>query len=159
MAKYVLDSKGADVMRLSNDAFLYLTQEEEPLDEDNLLEARQLCEDFPLGFEITSYRYVEDGLVEVVIVPYVEAPEPIIVTPKIKKAPAKKKQDAIRIKESTMSEKELTADFFRHQIDAIYAKRKRLSSDDILWLKNASLWFRQENNTIYLDKIKSLMAS
>lgn len=159
MAKYILDNKGADILRLSNDAFLYLTQEEEPLDEDNLLEAQQLCEDFPFGFEITSHKYVEDGLVEVIIVPYIEEPEPIIVKPKIKKAPAKKKQGTIQIAESTVSEKELTADFFRHQLDAIYVKRKCSSPDDKLWLENALSWFKQENDQAYIDKIKSLMAS
>ncbi len=75
MAKYVLDNNDAEIIRLSNDAFLYLTQEEEPLDEDNLIEARQLHIDFPLGFEIISHKYVDNGEVEVTIVPYIEAPQ------------------------------------------------------------------------------------
>lgn len=84
MAKYILDNEGAEIMRLSNDAFLYLTQEEEPLDEDNLIEAQQLYEEFPLGFEIVDYRYVDNGEVIVKIIPYKEVP--VIIKPKKQKA-------------------------------------------------------------------------
>lgn len=153
--KYVLDNKSADVMRISNDAFLYLTQEEEPLDDGNLLEAQQLYEDFPFGFEIVSHKYVEDGLVEVIIVPYIEEPDPVIIKPKVKK-----KQSATQIKGPTMSEKELTADFFKYWLNKVYAKKPRtLSRPDVVWLENAQTWFENQNMPAETDMVKSLMAS
>lgn len=156
MAKYILDNEGAEIMRLSNDAFLYLTQEEEPLDEDNLIEARQLYEEFPLGFEITDYRYADSGEVIVKIVPYIEAPA--IVKPKVTRA-SKKKQVAVQIKESGTSEKDLTTHFFKRQIDKIYSKRDALSDSDKIWLVNAQAFFERNNIDDYADKIKNLMAS
>lgn len=152
MAKYVLDNEGAEIMRLSNDAFLYLTQEEEPLDEDNLIEAQQLYEEFPLGFEIVDYRYVDNGEVIVKIIPYKEAP--VIIKQK-----APKKQTTIRIKESNTSEKDLTAHFFKYWIDKVYSRQKSFSSSDILWLTNALHFFEANKITEYVNKVKNLMAS
>lgn len=152
MAKYVLDNKGAEIMRLSNDAFLYLTQEEEPLDEDNLIEAQQLYEEFPLGFEITDYRYADNGEVIVKIVPYKEAP--VII-----KSKAPKKQTALRIKESNTSEKDLTTHFFKYWIDKVYLRQKSFSPTDILWLTNALRFFETNKITEYVNKVKNLMAS
>lgn len=154
MAKYVLDNEGAEIMRLSNDAFLYLTQEEEPLDEDNLIEARQLYEEFPLGFEITDYRYVDNGEVIVKIIPYKEAP--VIIKPKKQKAP--KKQTSVRIKESDTSEKDLTTHFFKYWIDKVYSRQKSFSSTDILWLTNALRFFETNKIIEYANKVKNLMA-
>lgn len=155
MAKYVLDNEGAEIMRLSNDAFLYLTQEEEPLDEDNLIEAQQLYEEFPLGFEIVDYRYIDNGEVIVKIIPYKEAP--VIITPKKQKE--SKKQTTIRIKESNTSEKDLTAHFFKYWIDKVYSRQKSFSSSDILWLTNALRFFETNKITEYVNKVKNLMAS
>lgn len=151
MAKYVLDNEGAEIMRLSNDAFLYLTQEEEPLDEDNLIEAQQLYEEFPLGFEIVDYRYVDNGEVIVKIIPYKEVP--------VIKQKAPKKQTALRIKESNTSEKGLTTHFFKYWIDKVYLRRKSFSPTDILWLTNALHFFETNKITEYVNKVKNLMAS
>lgn len=152
MAKYVLDNEGAEIMRLSNDAFLYLTQEEEPLDEDNLIEAQQLYEEFPLGFEIVDYRYIDNGEVIVKIIPYKEAP--VIIKQK-----ASKKQTAIRIKESNTNEKDLTTHFFKYWIDKVYSRQKSFSPTDILWLTNALHFFETNKIAEYVNKVKNLMAS
>lgn len=158
MAKYVLDNEGTEIMRLSNDAFLYLTQEEEPLDEDNLIEAQQLYEEFPLGFEIVDYQYANNGEVIVKIVPYIEAP--VIIKPKvIKTRTSKKKMPAAQIKEPSLSEKELTADFFKYWVDAAYKRKRKLSSSDILWLTNAKDFFKRNQLDDYVNKIENLMAS
>jgi hypothetical protein len=154
MAKYILDNKGAEIMRLSNDAFLYLTQEEEPLDEDNLLEARQLYEEFPLGFEITDYRYTDNGEVIVKIVPYIEAP--VIVKPKVIKA-KRGQVKTISIKESNMSQEELTKDFFKTWFDKTYSRQKKLSQDDISWLENARDFFEANKMNDYADKANGLL--
>lgn len=153
--KYILDSKGAEIMRLSNDAFLYLTQEEEPLDEDNLLEAQQLYEEFPLGFEITDYRYADNGEVIVKIVPYIEAP--IIVKPKVVKA-KRGQVRTISIKESNTSQDDLIKDFFRYWIDKVYSKKKKLTQSDIIWLENAQGFFEANKIDDYTNKVKNLMA-
>lgn len=156
MAKYILDNKGAEIMRLSNDAFLYLTQEEEPLDEDNLLEAQQLYEEFPLGFEITDYRYADNGEVIVKIVPYIEAP--VIVKPKVVKA-KRGQVRTISIKESNTSQDDLTKDFFKYWIDKVYGKTKKLTQSDIIWLENARSFFEANKIDDYANKVKNLMAS
>lgn len=152
MAKYILDNEGAEIMRLSNDAFLYLTQEEEPLDEDNFIEAQQLYEEFPLGFEITDYRYADNGEVIVKIIPYKEVP--VIIKQK-----APKKQTAVRIKESNTNEKDLTAHFFKYWINKVYLCQKAFSPTDILWLTNALHFFETNKVTEYVNKVKNLMAS
>ena len=154
MAKYILDNKGAEIMRLSNDAFLYLTQEEEPLDEDNLLEAQQLYEEFPLGFEITDYRYADNGEVIVKIVPYIEAP--VIVKPKVVKA-KRGQVKTISIKESNISQEELTKDFFKTWFDKIYSRQKKLSQDDISWLENARDFFEANKMNDYANKANDLL--
>ena len=157
MAKYVLDNEGAEITRLSNDAFLYLTQEEEPLDENNLIEARQLYVDFPLGFEITKWQYVKNGEVEVTIIPYVEAVlvEPKPIKPKsIKQKTAKKKQQTTDIKTGpSMSLEDLTADFFKATMLKTYVARPRsLSKCDLLWLKNVVSW-AQANRRIDIEEL------
>lgn len=157
MAKYILDNEGTEIMRLSNDAFLYLTQEEEPLDEDNLIEAQQLYEEFPLGFEIVDYRYIDNGEMIVKIIPYKEAP--VIIKSKAPKKQTAKKQTAIRIKESNTSEKDLTAHFFKYWIDKVYLRQKSFSPTDILWLTNALRFFETNKITEYVNKVKNLMAS
>lgn len=69
---YILDYSQAQSFQLSNDAFFYLLQDEEPLDEDNLEEALEIMELFPNGFEIQdNWQAVKDtDLIEAVFVPY-----------------------------------------------------------------------------------------
>ena len=72
---YVLDSNKAVVMQISNDAFFFLKEDEEPLDEDNLDEANEILQMFPNGFVISdNWEYVEDepDTVQVTFIPYVE---------------------------------------------------------------------------------------
>lgn len=61
-------------MQISNDAFFYLLEEEEPLDEENLEEAQEILAMFPHGFYIEEdWKTVEDSdLIECTFVPYVE---------------------------------------------------------------------------------------
>ena len=54
MAQFKLDYSKAQVIQISNDAFFFITEEEEPLDEENLEEAQEILSMFPNGF------YVED---------------------------------------------------------------------------------------------------
>lgn len=66
---------------LSNDAFYYLSEGEEPLDESNLEEAERIIAMFPEGYKITYVGRVGDrGEVECDIAPAVtsEKPEHII---------------------------------------------------------------------------------
>ena len=155
--KYILDNEGAEIMRLSNDAFLYLTQEEEPLDENNLIEARQLYVDFPLGFEITKWQYVENGEVEVTIVTFIDATmlEPKLIKPKsAKQKTVKKKRQIADIKTGpSMSLEDLTADFFKAIVLKTYVARPRpLSECDLLWLKNVVSW-AQANRRIDVEEL------
>jgi hypothetical protein len=73
MKRYVLDRSQAIEMQISNDAFFYLLEEEEPLDEANLEEAQEILAMFPNGFVIDDgWKPVEDSdLIEAVFVPYV----------------------------------------------------------------------------------------
>ena len=54
MAQFKLDYSKAQTIQISNDAFFFITEEEEPLDEENLEEAQEILSMFPNGF------YVED---------------------------------------------------------------------------------------------------
>lgn len=71
---YVLDYSKQRTMQISNDAFFYLLEEEEPLDEENLAEAYEIYALFPNGFYIREgWKAVEDSdLIECVFVPYVK---------------------------------------------------------------------------------------
>ena len=71
---YKLDYSKAETMQLSNDAFFYLLQEEEPLDEENLDEAQEIFAMFKHGFYIEdNWKTVENSdLIEATFVPYVE---------------------------------------------------------------------------------------
>ena len=73
MAQFKLDYGKAQTMQISNDAFFYLTEEEEPLDEENLDEAREIIGMFPNGFSVDeSWKPVEDSdLIEATFIPYV----------------------------------------------------------------------------------------
>lgn len=71
---YKLDYSKKQVLQLSNDAFFYLKEEDDPLDEDNLDEALEIIEMFPNGFHIDDdWKYVEDSdMVEATFIPYVD---------------------------------------------------------------------------------------
>ena len=72
---YKLDYSKKQVLQLSNDAFFYLKEEDDPLDEDNLDEAIEIIGMFPNGFHIDDdWKYVEDSdMVEATFIPYIDA--------------------------------------------------------------------------------------
>lgn len=74
MSQFRLDYSQQQTMQISNDAFFYLLEEEEPLDEENLEEAYEILALFPHGFNIEeNWKAVEDSdLIECTFVPYVE---------------------------------------------------------------------------------------
>ena len=67
-----LDYKRKETIRLTNDAFYYLFEGEEPLDEDNLAEALRLTSLHPNGFQINDGWVAVEGsdLIECEIIPY-----------------------------------------------------------------------------------------
>lgn len=69
-----LDSSKALTLQITNDAFFYLKEDEDPLDDDNLEEALEVLSMFPNGFEIREdWRPVEDSdLIEATFIPYVQ---------------------------------------------------------------------------------------
>lgn len=74
MSQFKLDYSQKQEMQISNDAFFYLLEEEEPLDEENLKEAQEILAMFPHGFYIEkNWKAVEGSdLIECTFVPYVE---------------------------------------------------------------------------------------
>lgn len=74
MSQFRLDYSQQQTMQISNDAFFYLLEEEEPLDEENLEEAYEILALFPHGFNIEeNWKAIEDSdLIECTFVPYVE---------------------------------------------------------------------------------------
>lgn len=72
MSQFILDYSLKKTMRVSNDAFLYLLEEEEPLDEKNLEEAHKILLAFPYGFYIDENWKVlgNSGLIECTFIPY-----------------------------------------------------------------------------------------
>lgn len=73
MSQFRLDQSKALELQISNDAFFYLLEEEEPLDEANIEEVQEILAMFPNGFIIENdWKPVEDSdLIEAVFVPYV----------------------------------------------------------------------------------------
>lgn len=71
---YRLDITKALTLQITNDAFYYLKEDEDPLDDDNLDEALEVLSMFPNGFEIREdWRPVEDSdLIEATFIPYVK---------------------------------------------------------------------------------------
>lgn len=72
---YRLDASKAQTLQISNDAFWYLYQEEEMLDESNMEEAKEVMQMFPFGYLIKEdFMQVEDeaDLIECTFIPYVE---------------------------------------------------------------------------------------
>ena len=74
MAQFKLDYSKAQVIQISNDAFFFITEEEEPLDEENLEEAQEILSMFPNGFYVEeNWKPIEDSdLIEATFIPYVE---------------------------------------------------------------------------------------
>lgn len=72
MTNFIADKDNAQVLQLSNDAFYYLYYEEEPLDENNLEEAKELMAQFPDGFYIEDNWETIEGtdLIEATFVPF-----------------------------------------------------------------------------------------
>lgn len=71
---YIPDYNNAKDLQLSNDAFFYLLLGEEPIDEDNLDEAKEIAGLFPNGFMIDeTWDYVEGtDLIAAKFIPYIE---------------------------------------------------------------------------------------
>lgn len=74
MTQFILDYSKAQTMQISNDAFFFITEEEEPLDEENLEEANEIIGMFPNGFYVKeNWAPVENSdLIEATFIPYVE---------------------------------------------------------------------------------------
>lgn len=73
---YYLDHDNKKTLQLSNDAFFYLLNEEEPLDSDNMEEALEVLALFPGGYEIEEdWSYVDADLIETTFVPYKKVAE------------------------------------------------------------------------------------
>ena len=74
MAQFRLDCSKAQTVQISNDAFFFITEEEEPLDEENLEEAQEVLSMFPNGFYVEeNWKPVEDSdLIKATFIPYVE---------------------------------------------------------------------------------------
>ena len=74
MARFKLDYSKAQAIQISNDAFFFITEEEEPLDEENLEEAQEVLSMFPNGFYVEEdWKYVKNSdLIEAIFIPYVE---------------------------------------------------------------------------------------
>lgn len=72
--QYRLDNSKTQTFQISNDAAYYLMYGDEPLDEDNLDEAKEIEAMFPHGYSVSSWELVEgdEGLIEIVLVPYVQ---------------------------------------------------------------------------------------
>lgn len=73
MSRFRLDKSQALELQITNDAFFYLLEEEEPLDEANLEETQEILTMFPNGFVIEeSWKPVEDSdLIEATFIPYI----------------------------------------------------------------------------------------
>lgn len=71
---YKLDYDKAITLQLTNDAFFYLKNDEEPLDEENIEEAIEVQNMFPHGYVIEdSWKEVPDtDLIEAIFIPYVQ---------------------------------------------------------------------------------------
>ena len=72
---FTLDYNNARTLQISNDAFYYLSYGEEPLDESNIEEAKEVVSMFPNSFYIDeNWREVEDcpGMIEATFIPYIE---------------------------------------------------------------------------------------
>lgn len=70
---YVLDFEGKVEVKLSNDAFYFLRDDEPPIDDSCMDEVNNIYEIFENGFIFgDDYKFIENGLVLATIIPYVE---------------------------------------------------------------------------------------
>lgn len=74
MTRFELNYGQKRVMQITNDAFFYLLEEEQPLDDINLEEAQEIIAMFPNGFYIEeNWKTVENSdLIECSFIPYVK---------------------------------------------------------------------------------------
>lgn len=77
MTQFRLDYSKVKTLQISNDAFFFITEEEEPLDDKNLEEAQEILSMFPNGFYIEeNWKFVENSdLIEAAFIPYVKDEE------------------------------------------------------------------------------------
>lgn len=70
---YRLDKSKAETLQINNDAFYYIKDGEEPIDENSIEEADEIYEMFPNGFEIQGdWQAVDNtGMIEATFIPYV----------------------------------------------------------------------------------------
>lgn len=71
---YSLDYSKAITLQLTNDAFFYLYQGEELLDEGNMAEVEEVLAMFPEGFEVDQNwaEVPQTDLISAVFIPYIE---------------------------------------------------------------------------------------
>ena len=70
---YVLDFEGKVEVKLSNDAFYFLKDDEPPIDEACMDEVNGIYEIFENGFIFDdNYKFIDNGYVLATIIPYVE---------------------------------------------------------------------------------------
>lgn len=74
MNNYKLDAENIYTLKLSSDAYYYITQGEDMLDDANLKEVEELTKRFPFGFEpvIDSFEADEQtGIISINVMPYI----------------------------------------------------------------------------------------
>lgn len=67
----ILNESEAIQLTLSNDAFFYIYKNEEPLDDDNIAEAKNILAKFPNGFVISNWSYMGSSYINATFVPYI----------------------------------------------------------------------------------------
>lgn len=71
--EFQLDNSKSVELQLSNDAFFYLLQEDEMLDDSNMEEANEVMSMFPNGFIIQdNWEYIDDDLINAIFIPYIK---------------------------------------------------------------------------------------
>lgn len=70
---YKLDPSKSEIRILSNDAFFWLKDEDDPIDEDNLEEAQEILAMFPNGFVIQdNWKYDGPDAILATFIPYTQ---------------------------------------------------------------------------------------
>lgn len=70
---YELDSTKAKVHVLSNDAFFWLKDDEDPIDENAVDEALSILAEYQYGYIIKNdWKFIDNGLIEATFVPYID---------------------------------------------------------------------------------------
>lgn len=74
MDNFILDNSQEKTLQISNDAFYYLYYDEEPLDENNLIEAKNILAMFSNGFFIKdNWKALKNSdLIEATFIPYIK---------------------------------------------------------------------------------------